>query len=177
MCPFRDQILQPDAYSEPRQTSMTKLFGEIVNDCTLLTIFVKRFILDVWLGCECASENCCECMYMAVLNVTFRQKSCPDIFFPEKQNLRTKMYIFWPKKKIYKYTTQDHHTVDCFLVFSVFVQAILLNYSFHSCVIEYAIWYLNDDSLLHVYILLPFKRKQTIFLYYCSFLNEAGFAQ
>ena len=44
-----------------------------------------------------------------------------------------------------------------------------LNYSFHyylSLVIACITWYLNDDILLHIYILLPFKWGQTIVYLY-----------
>ena len=39
-----------------KQTSKMELFPKIVNGFQLLTIFAKRFILDVWEGSEWASE-------------------------------------------------------------------------------------------------------------------------
>ena len=44
------------AYAEPSQTSNMGLFVKIVTSFKPLTIFVKRPVLDVWLGCECDSE-------------------------------------------------------------------------------------------------------------------------
>ena len=44
------------AYSEASRTSKMELIAKIVNGWKPLTVFAKRFILDVWLGSEYASE-------------------------------------------------------------------------------------------------------------------------
>ena len=41
-----------EACSEPCQTSMIECFAKIVNGSYLLTIFTKRFILNVFQGSE-----------------------------------------------------------------------------------------------------------------------------
>ena len=46
-----------EAYSKPSQTSKMDFFAKIVNGFHLLTNFVKSFILNVWLGSECASRG------------------------------------------------------------------------------------------------------------------------
>ena len=46
-----------EAYPKPSQTSKMDLFAKIVNGFHLLTNFVKSFILNVWLGSECASRG------------------------------------------------------------------------------------------------------------------------
>ena len=40
-------------YSEPNQSSKIELFAKIVNGFQILTIFVKRSILEVLLSFEC----------------------------------------------------------------------------------------------------------------------------
>ena len=46
------EILQikrmPETYSKPRQTTNMELFAKQATDGKQLTIFAKRFILDVW---------------------------------------------------------------------------------------------------------------------------------
>ena len=45
-------VLISEAYSEPCQTSMMKLFAKIVNGLKPVTIFGKNSILDIWQGSE-----------------------------------------------------------------------------------------------------------------------------
>ena len=42
---------------EPYQTSKTELFVKIVNSWKPLTVFAKRFILDIWRSSEYATGN------------------------------------------------------------------------------------------------------------------------
>ena len=42
-----------EAYSEPYQTSNTKLFEKLVKGFQPLAIFTKSCILDVWQDTEC----------------------------------------------------------------------------------------------------------------------------
>ena len=44
----------PDAYSEPNQTSENEILSKIVNGWLFLQ---KTSIFDAWLGSECASVN------------------------------------------------------------------------------------------------------------------------
>ena len=43
---------EPEAYTEPCQTSRIELFAKRVNGLKPLTIFAKSSILDVWQGSE-----------------------------------------------------------------------------------------------------------------------------
>ena len=45
-------MCHPEAYSEPCQKFKMERFVKIVNHFQPLTIFAKRFILDMWGGCE-----------------------------------------------------------------------------------------------------------------------------
>ena len=45
------------AYSEPCQTSKIKCMAKIVKDFKPLSIFTKRFILDIWQGSEYSSVH------------------------------------------------------------------------------------------------------------------------
>ena len=48
-------IANSDPYSEPTQKSKIKLFAKTINAWKPLFIFIKSFILDVWLGSEYVS--------------------------------------------------------------------------------------------------------------------------
>ena len=44
--------LKLEAYSQPYQTSKMARFAKIVDGCYTLTIFTKRYMLDICLGSE-----------------------------------------------------------------------------------------------------------------------------
>ena len=54
--PWYWSSINAQLHSEPSQTSKMELFVKMLNDWKPLTIFVKSFILDVWLGCEYTCE-------------------------------------------------------------------------------------------------------------------------
>ena len=51
------KLVISEAYSEPCQTSKMERFEKIVNSFHLLTVFAKRFIVDVWQSFKYASET------------------------------------------------------------------------------------------------------------------------
>ena len=48
-----------DAKKIPSQLSKMQLYANIVNEFQMLTDFTKSFIIDVWMGSECASSLIC----------------------------------------------------------------------------------------------------------------------
>ena len=92
--------------------------------------------------------------------------------------------IYLDHNKIYKHTLIiDHLKLVSLLLFSKFVWSCLLNHLFclyHSSPIVYItqiyyihtlhythiLHYTNDDSPIHIYIILPFKWRQTIVYWY-----------
>ena len=48
-------LLSAEVYSESSQTSKMESFAKIIDFFHPLTIFAKSYILDMWLGSECAS--------------------------------------------------------------------------------------------------------------------------
>ena len=48
--PWKNNLIDPEAYPEPCQTSQMDCFVKIVNGLNLLTFFVKHTILDVSRG-------------------------------------------------------------------------------------------------------------------------------
>ena len=53
--PRQNNLSDPEAYSEPCQTSKMDCFVKIVISLNLLTFFVRHSILDVWQGSKYAS--------------------------------------------------------------------------------------------------------------------------
>ena len=54
---FDPFFLKSQVYNETIQTSKIELFVKLVNGWKPLIIFAKRFILDIWLGSEYASDS------------------------------------------------------------------------------------------------------------------------
>ena len=50
-------FLKSQVYNETIQTSKIEPFVKLVNGWKPLIIFAKRFILDIWLGSEYASDS------------------------------------------------------------------------------------------------------------------------
>ena len=69
-----------EAYLEPSRISKLKLFAKIDNGFQTYTIFAKRFILDVRLGSEYASEMLVYCVLF--IQNTLRS-SLPEVFCKE----------------------------------------------------------------------------------------------
>ena len=69
-----------EAYLEPSRISKLKLFAKIDNGFQTYTIFAKRFILDVRLGSEYASEMLVYCILF--IQNTLRS-SLPEVFCKE----------------------------------------------------------------------------------------------
>lgn len=75
-------------------------------------------------------------------------KTSEHFFHEKQQNFRT----------IFKhFLTQGHHTFAGFLALNVFFQSIIIESFcfYYSFVITCITWDLNDDSALHISILLP----------------------
>ena len=87
--------LHSDAYWKPSLSNKMKLFGKIVNSFQPLTILSKSFILDVWLGSECAC---------GIYKVDFLLSNCKDFDFWLKDILFNdkivKTSFFWGTKII-----------------------------------------------------------------------------
>ena len=64
-CPVKSE-----AYSESSQRSKLELFEKITYQF-LAAVFAKSSNLDIWLGSECASENCKVCWKTAVTKSYF----------------------------------------------------------------------------------------------------------
>ena len=62
--------VKPEAYSESSQRSELELFEKITYRFLAAT-FAKSSKLDIWLGFECASENCKVCWKTAVTKSYF----------------------------------------------------------------------------------------------------------
>ena len=85
--------------------------------------------------------------------------------------------IYLDHNKIYKHTLIiDHLKLVSLLLFSKFVWSMLIKslilplplftYSIHYTDYIHTLHYTNDDSPIHIYIILPFKWRQTIVYLY-----------
>ena len=63
-----------EVYSETYQPSKQELFAEIVISLQPLTIFQKRFILEVWQGPKSISVGCLEYFKASLVSVKWLEK-------------------------------------------------------------------------------------------------------